>query len=457
VTRTCAGPTLVNVVLCPYFSPGHSAPLVGHSLPLPLPLPLPLSLSDGLGFAGVIGGRHLLWAVVWLGCTGLLGSVGWRPDSGDVAWGQASPVDEGAAATPGFPPIEISAEARRIHFSGSLFDGHNDLPWTMRAQANSSFDKVDIAQPTEFHTDIPRIRAGGLKAQFWSVYVPSSTATTGNATIMTMEQIDIVDEMLRRYPEHMERAGTAAEVRRIVAAGKVASMMGVEGGHSIENQLSLIQRFYDRGVRYMTLTHSQNVDWADSATDEPRHQGLTEFGKEVVREMNRVGMLVDISHVSPATMHAALDVSQAPIIFSHSSARAICDHPRNVPDEVLRRLPENGGLVMVTFVSGFITPTAQLKQEPRARGTIHDVCDHIEHVIKVAGIDHVGIGGDFDGVTSLPHGLEDVSKYPGLTQLLLDRGYNEEQIHKILGGNILRVLEAAEAVSARWQREGLPH
>jgi membrane dipeptidase len=201
----------------------------------------------------------------------------------------------------------------------------------------------------------------------------------------------------------------------------------------------------------MTLTHSKNVDWADSATDEPRHQGLAEFGREVVREMNRVGMLVDISHVSPATMHAALDVTAAPVIFSHSSARAICDHPRNVPDDVLKRMPDNGGVVMVTFVSGFITPTEQLKREPKARGTIYDVCDHIEHVIKLAGIDHVGIGGDYDGVTSLPHGLEDVSKYPGITQILLERGYNEEQIHKILGGNILRVLEAAEKVARNLQ------
>lgn len=353
-----------------------------------------------------------------------------------------------AADEPEFPPIAISEEARRIHFAGSLFDGHNDLPWTMRAEANSSFDKVDIAQPTKFHTDIPRLKAGGLKAQFWSVFVPSSSAVTGNATVMTMEQIDIVDEMLRRYPEHFQRAGTAAEVRQAIADGKIASMMGIEGGHSIENQLGLIQRFYDRGVRYMTLTHSKNVDWADSATDEPRHNGLADFGREVVLEMNRVGMLVDISHVSPATMHATLDVSKAPVIFSHSSARSICDHPRNVPDDVLKRMPANGGVVMVTFVSGFIAPTEQLKREPKARGTIHDVCDHIEHVIKVAGIDHVGLGGDYDGVTSLPHGLEDVSKYPGITQILLDRGYGEEQIHKLLGGNILRVMEQAEKVAA---------
>lgn len=351
----------------------------------------------------------------------------------------------------GFPPIEISERARKIHFSGSLFDGHNDLPWQMRTNANSSFDKVDIRQPTTFHTDIPRIRQGGLKAQFWSVYVPSSTAEKGNSLVMTMEQIDVVDDMLQTYPDVFERAGTAADVRRVVAAGKVASMMGVEGGHSIENQLSVIQRFYDRGVRYMTLTHSKNVDWADSATDEPKHNGLTPFGEEVIREMNRVGMLVDCSHVSPATMHAALNVTQAPIIFSHSSARAICDHPRNVPDDVLKRLPENGGVVMITFVSGFIAPTSEKEKNPQARGTIYDVCDHIEHVIKMAGIDHVGLGGDFDGVTQLPYGLEDVSTYPAITQILLDRGYKEQDIHKLLGENVLRVMEQAEKVAARLQ------
>ncbi|MBL8888898.1 MAG: dipeptidase [Planctomycetaceae bacterium] len=386
-------------------------------------------------------------SLLWAGCTApVFGQV---PQDAIPAKPADGPAATNAATDePAFPPIVISAEARRIHFAGSLFDGHNDLPWTMRAEANSSFDKVDIAQPTKFHTDIPRLKAGGLKAQFWSVYVPSSSAVTGNATVMTMEQIDIVDDMLRRYPEHFQRAGTAAEVRQAIAQGKIASMMGIEGGHSIENQLGLIQRFYDRGVRYMTLTHSKNVDWADSATDEPRHNGLADFGREVVLEMNRVGMLVDISHVSPATMHAALDVSRAPVIFSHSSARAICDHPRNVPDDVLKRIPANGGVVMVTFVSGFIAPTELLKREPKARGTIYDVCDHIEHVIKVAGIDHVGIGGDYDGVTSLPHGLEDVSKYPAITQILLDRGYGEEQIHKLLGGNILRVMEQAEKVAA---------
>lgn len=351
-------------------------------------------------------------------------------------------------AKKGMPPIpELTQKAKDIHFSGMLFDGHNDLPWTMRAKADSSFEKVDIRQPTEFHTDIPRIKQGGLKAQFWSVFVPASTATTGNSFVMTMEQVDLVDDMLEHYPEEFELAKTAADVRRISGEGKVASMMGVEGGYSIENQLSLVQRFYDRGVRYITLTHSKTIPWADSATDEAQHEGLTPFGEEVVREMNRVGMLVDISHVSEATMEDALRVTKAPVIFSHSSAKAICDHPRNVPDAILKKLPENGGVVMINFMSGYIAPTAELEKDPKARGTIFDVCDHIEHVIKTAGIDHVGIGSDFDGVSSLPVGLEDVSKYPYITQILLDRGYSEEDLHKLLGENVLRVLEQAEQVA----------
>lgn len=366
--------------------------------------------------------------------------LGWAPSLG---WGQAPERDREAMEQ--IP--EVGESAREAHFSGILFDGHNDLPWTMRARANSSFEEIDIRQPTEFHTDIPRIREGGLKAQFWSVYVPASTATTGNSFVMTMEQIDLVHDMLKTYPETFELASTAKDVRRIVDQGKVASMMGIEGGYSIENQLSLIKRFYDRGVRYMTLTHSKTIPWADSATDDAKHDGLTKFGEQVILEMNRVGMLVDISHVSIDTMEDALRVSKAPVIFSHSSARAVCDHPRNVPDSVLQKLPENGGVVMINFMSGYVAPTDVLKENPRARGTIFDVCDHIDHVVKVAGIDHVGIGSDFDGVSSLPVGLEDVSKYPYITQILMDRGYSKQDIHKLLGENVLRVLEKAEEVS----------
>jgi len=349
--------------------------------------------------------------------------------------------------------ITVSKEALEIHNSGMLFDGHNDLPWTMRRRADSSFDKVDIAQPTQFHTDIPRLKKGGLKAQFWSVYVPASTDVTGNALLQTLEQIDLVHEMVQKYPNEFEIAQTADDVTRIAKSGKVASMMGVEGGHSIQGSLSVVEKLHERGVRYMTLTHSKTLAWADSATDDAKNNGLSAFGKEVVAEMNRVGMLVDLSHVSVKTMNDSLDLTKAPVIFSHSSARAICDHPRNVPDEILKRVKKNGGVVMINFMSGYVVPTATLKDNPRARGTIYDVVDHIEHVIKIAGIDYVGIGSDYDGVSRLPVGLEDVSTYPKITQVLVDRGYNKEQIHKILGGNVLRALRAAEKVAKEIQAD----
>ncbi len=352
-------------------------------------------------------------------------------------------------------PLVISAEALEIHRSGLLFDGHNDLPWEIRTKGAASFDNIDIAQPQPaIHTDIPRIRQGGLKAQFWSVYVPADTAFTGDALLRTLEQIDIVHSMLDRYPDTFALARTAGDVERLVNEGKVASMLGVEGGYSIEESLAVLRRFHDLGVRYMTLTHSKSLDWADSATDEPKCGGLSEFGEEVIREMNRIGMLVDLSHVSVDTMQAALKITKAPVIFSHSSARAICDHPRNVPDEVLKLTKVNGGVVMINFYSAFIVPTEQLKVDPKARGTLSDVVDHIEHVIKVAGIDHVGIGSDYDGIPRVPVGLEDVSKFPAITQSLLDRGYNKEQIHKILGGNVLRVLREAERVAREMRTAG---
>lgn len=357
------------------------------------------------------------------------------------------------------PPdqVVVSDEARAIHFSGMTFDGHNDLPWEMREKGNSSFDKRDISQPQpDFHTDIPRLQAGGLKAQYWSVFVPVTTSIDRAALITTLEQIELVRTMCERYPETFGLCLTAADIRRVVAEGRIASLMGVEGGHCIENSMSNLQRLYDRGARYMTLTHSKNTEWADACTDEPVHGGLTAFGREVVAEMNRLGMQVDISHVSPQTMHQVLDIAQAPVIFSHSSARAICDHVRNVPDDVLTRLPANGGVVMINFNSGFVAPTEQLKADPKARGTIHDVVDHIEHVIRLAGIDHVGLGSDYDGVPSVPVGLDDVSCYPAITQLLLDRGYGRDQIHKILGGNALRVLEQCEQVAAKIKGEAEP-
>lgn len=354
-------------------------------------------------------------------------------------------------------PLSISLEARQIHGSGLLFDGHNDLPWEIRMKGNSSFEKIDIAQPQpRLHTDIPRLRAGGLKAQFWSVYVPAKTAVTGDALLRTLEQIDLVHRMVKRYPETFELAATADDVERIVKAGKIASMLGVEGGYSIQESLAVLRRYYDLGVRYMTLTHSKSLAWADSATDKARCGGLSDFGKEVVREMNRLGMLVDLSHVSVDTMKAALEATEAPVIFSHSSARAICDHPRNVPDDVLRLVTANGGVVMINFYSAFVVPTAQLKKDPKARGTLSDVVDHIEHVAKIAGIDHVGIGSDFDGVPRLTVGLEGVDRYPAITQVLLDRGYDRKQIHQILGGNVLRVLREAEAVAARLNKTAQP-
>lgn len=345
------------------------------------------------------------------------------------------------------PKVVLTPEAEAIHFAGMLFDGHNDLPWEIREKGNSSFDVLDISQdqPT-LHTDIKRLRKGGLKAQFWSVYVPAEFDKTGDALSQTLHQISIVKTMLKRYPETFEFASTAADVERIVASGRIASMMGVEGGYSIENEISNLQRLYDEGCRYMTLTHSKSLTWADSATDEPKVNGLSDFGREVVLEMNRLGMLIDLSHVSPETMKQSLAVTRAPVIFSHSSARAICDHPRNVPDDVLPLVTKNGGVVMVNFFSAFIAPTDVLKKDKNAPGTLHDVVDHIDHLVKVAGIDHVGIGSDFDGVPRLPEQLESVATYPLITQELLNRGYSKESIHKILGGNIMRVLRAAEEV-----------
>ncbi|QDV88848.1 dipeptidase [Planctomycetes bacterium TBK1r] len=358
------------------------------------------------------------------------------------------------AVEPGpMPDLVLTDHGRRVHFSGLLFDGHNDLPWEIRKNGQASFNQIDIAtrQP-QLHTDIPRLREGGLKAQFWSVYVPADTSTTGDSLIQTLEQIDIVDRMVKRYADVFEFASTADDVERIATAGKIACMMGIEGGHSIEGSLANLKRLYDRGCRYMTLTHSKTLPWADSATDDAQHDGLTEFGKEIVREMNRIGMLVDLSHVSPAVMKQAIKVSTAPILFSHSSAAAINDHPRNVPDDVLPLVAKNGGVVMVNFYSKFIVPTDQLESNESARGSIHDVVDHLEHIIRVAGIDHVGIGSDFDGVPSLPTGLEDVSKYPLITQALLNRGYSEADVHKVLGGNVLRALRGAEAAAVKRSR-----
>jgi membrane dipeptidase len=378
------------------------------------------------------------------------------------------------------PPV-VSERALRIHNAGMLFDGHNDLPWRLRMDGDIAFDKLDIAQRLSTgQTDIPRLREGGVKAQFWSVYIPSDHA---NPARTVTEQIDIVHRMIERYPDDFALALTAEDVEKAVKAGKIASLIGIEGGVALEGDLAQLRMFARLGARYMTLTHNKTLPWADAATDDPQHDGLTPFGERVVREMNRLGMLVDISHVSPATMADAIRVTAAPVIASHSSARALADHPRNVPDEILKLLPKNGGVIMVNFYSGFIVPEAvsqvaearkELKAKypaqadylkalreynkthPMPRGTIKDVANHIEHIIKVAGIDHVGIGSDFDGISAWPVGLDDVASYPRLTQELLDRGYNEEQIHKILGGNVLRAFRKAGEVARTLQKTTRP-
>ena len=378
-------------------------------------------------------------------------------------------------------PIE---RAKALHAKVPLIDGHNDLPWQIRRKANRDVWSIDIDQSQpDFHTDIPRLREGMLGAQFWSVYVPASMQGK-EATRATMEEIDIVYEMIARYPDTFQLATTADEVEAAFAAGRIASMMGIEGGHSIDSSLGALRMFHKLGVGYMTLTHSRNIPWADSATDTVAVDGLTEFGKEVVREMNRLGMLVDLSHVSPATMRDALDVTEAPVIFSHSSALAVCNHVRNAPDDVLERLAENNGVIMVTFVPGYISEETRLhgvkRNEERERlqalpeatedavaegiaawneanptppATLAQVADHIDHIRDVAGIDHIGIGGDYDGISSLPVGLEDVSTYPMLTAELVRRGYSDEDIMKILGRNVLRVMREAEAVAVRLQQE----
>jgi membrane dipeptidase len=372
------------------------------------------------------------------------------------------------------PPV--SERARKVHAAGFVFDGHNDLPGRLREDGDIRFERLDIGKRLgSGQTDIPRAREGGLKAQFWSVYIPSQHP---NPARTVTEQIDIVHRMIERYPDALELALSAEDVDRIIASGKIASLIGIEGGVAIENDLAQLRAFARLGARYMTLTHNVTLPWADAATDAPKHGGLSPFGERVVKEMNRLGMLVDISHVSPETMADALRVSKAPIIASHSSAFAICPHPRNVPDEILTQMRKNGGVVMVNFYSGFIVPgaakhteairkelkakypdaaeydrafTAWIKANPVPRGTIADVADHIDHLVKVAGIDHVGIGSDFDGINSWPVGLDDVSSYPRITEELLKRGYAEADIHKILGGNILRAFRRAGAVSRELQ------
>ena len=369
-----------------------------------------------------------------------------------------------------------------------VWDGHNDLPWEARRQVGYDWDRLDIAAGTEGRTDtdLPRLRAGGVGAQFWSVYVPARFAGE-RAVTATLEQIDAVHQLVARHPDDLRLALTADDVEAAWASGRIASLLGAEGGHSIDCSLGALRMLYEVGVRYMTLTHNDNVPWADSATDTPSsHGGLSGFGREVVREMNRLGMLVDLSHVSAGTMRAALDVTEAPVVFSHSSARAVCDVPRNVPDDVLSRLAGNGGLCMVTFVPTFVsTAAAQWRRaaseaaaaegirvqditsfapfldrwevdHPMPRSTLDDVVAHVEHVRQVAGVDHVGLGGDYDGSSGFADGIEDVSGYPNLLQALADRGWSDADLGKLTSGNMLRTLRDAEAVAARLREERGP-
>jgi membrane dipeptidase len=381
------------------------------------------------------------------------------------------------AAPTAAPTAAALAAARDLLREHPLVDGHNDLAWEIRTRFGSDLQALDLAAPVAgTHTDLPRLRRGGVGGQFWSVYVPA-TLSADAAVTATLEQVDLVHRMVGRHPDHLELARSAADVERAFARGRIASLLGAEGGHSIGDSLGVLRVLSRLGVRYLTLTHTRNVPWADSATDVPAAGGLTAFGREVVRELHRLGMLVDLSHVADTTARDALAIAEAPVVFSHSGARAVCDHPRNVPDDLLARLAGNGGVCMVTFVPEFVSPrcrewalgvraaieargldpadagvraavTAEhAARHPRPRATLTEVADHVEHVRAVAGVDHVGIGGDFDGTDAVPDGLADVACYPALVAELLDRGWRRDECARLVGGNVLRVLRDAEAAS----------
>ncbi|HET6858889.1 MAG TPA: dipeptidase [Streptomyces sp.] len=392
-------------------------------------------------------------------------------------------ADTGTAAG-----AEHLAAARELLAAYPVVDGHNDLPWALREQVRYDLDRRDIAtdQQAHLHTDIPRLRSGGVGAQFWSVYVRSDFAGD-DAVSATLEQIDVVTQLLARYPDDLARALTAADMEAARAEGKIASLMGAEGGHSINDSLATLRALYALGVRYMTLTHNDNNAWADSATDEPGVGGLSAFGREVVREMNRTGMLVDLSHVAATTMRDALATSVAPVIFSHSSSRAVCDHPRNIPDDVLALLPSNGGIAMATFVPKFVLPAAvdwtrRADENMRAHGLHHlettpeamkihrafeeadprpmatpaTVADHLDRMREVAGVDHIGIGGDYDGTAFTPAGLEDVAGYPNLIAELLRRSWSSADLAKLTWQNAVRTLRDAEDVARDLQTRTAP-
>jgi membrane dipeptidase len=393
----------------------------------------------------------------------------------------AAPPESQSATAPTTQPggVVMTAQGLAVHRSGLLIDGHNDLPWQIRTKGASSFDKMDLRQrQATLQTDIPRLRQGGMGAQFWVVYVPPELEHSGAAKT-ALEQFDLIDQMIERYSDTFEAARTAADIERIHNSGRIACLIGIEGGHVIENSLEKLALFHRRGACYMGLTHSETTDWADSATDVPRHGGLSPFGKQVVREMNRLGMLVDLAHVSPDTMRDALRISKAPVIVSHASAMAIASHPRNVPDDVIAAIGRSGGMVMVTFFPGYAHPqgaramAGYFEQERAIRakypesqafdkawkayrdanpippGDVGMVVDHIDHIVRIAGIDHVGLGSDYDGVGIMPHQLEDVSGYPYITQELLNRGYSAQDIYKIMGQNLLRVMREAQRVAGK--------
>jgi membrane dipeptidase len=377
--------------------------------------------------------------------------------------------------------------ARKLLSSTPLIDGHNDLPWEIRESKTAPRDVAayDLRSRSPKHTDLERLADGKVGAQFWSIYIPGEIKDSGYARVQ-LEQFDIARRMIARYPDRLALALTANDIERNFKRGRIASLLGMEGGHAIENSLGALRSYYDLGARYLTLTHNVTLDWADAALDSARHGGLTEFGREVVREMNRLGMLVDLSHVSPGVMSDALDVAEAPVIFSHSAARALADHPRNVPDSILKRLPKNGGVVMVTFVPAFVSPAgaawdAQARENwdrikatvsdtaeqrrlgdewkaahPQPKATLQQVADHIEYVRRVAGVDHVGIGSDFDGIDTTPEGLEDASRFPELFAELIRRGWSDGDLKKLAGQNILRALRSAEATAARLQKARQP-
>lgn len=375
-------------------------------------------------------------------------------------------------------PDTALEHAKEILRSTPLIDGHNDLAWLIREETGGDVSAFRLDRENQFDTDIPRLRKGLVGAQFWSVWIPGETPPA-EARRVQLEQIDTARQIISTHPDTFELASTAEDIERIFAQGRIASLLGMEGGYGLNNSLSSLREFYGLGVRYMTLTHNVTLDWADAALGHQRHGGLTAFGRELVREMNRTGMMVDLAHTTPATMHQALDVSIAPVIWSHAAARALIDHPRNVSDDVLRRLPENGGIVMVTFIPSFLSREVREMEEElwatiaadattrdyrdtwmaydaefgAIRASIDDVADHIEHVRDVAGIDHVGIGSDYWGMPDMPIGLEDVSGFPRLFAVLIQRGWSDEGLRKLAGENLLRVMRATELAAHEMQRD----